>query len=60
MKNVRGLILYITSAWCVATLPLMAHAETDACTLLTPAQVGAVVGAVSGGEIGRASCRERV
>ena len=51
MKNVRGLILYITSAWCVATLPLMAHAETDACTLLTPAQVGAVVGAVSGGTI---------
>jgi hypothetical protein len=49
MKNVRGLILYITSAWCVA-LPLMAHAETDACTLLTPAQVGAVVGgAVSDG-----------
>jgi len=50
MKNVRGLILYITSAWCVAALPLMAHAETDACTLLTPAQVGAVVGgAVSDG-----------
>jgi hypothetical protein len=50
MKNVRGFILYITSAWCVAALPLIAHAETDACTLLTPAQVGAVVGgAVSDG-----------
>jgi len=50
MKNVRGLILYITSACCVAALPLMARAETDACSLLTPAQVGAVVGgAVSNG-----------
>lgn len=50
MKGVRRFILYITSAWCVAALPLMAHAETDACTLLTPAQVGAVVGsAVSDG-----------
>ncbi len=44
MKKVRGLILYLTSAWCVAALPLTAHAETDACTVLTPAQVGAVVG----------------
>ena len=50
MKSVRGLILHITSAWCIAALPLVAHAETDACTLLTPAQVGAVVGgAVSDG-----------
>lgn len=50
MKNVRGLILHIASAWCVAAVPLMARAETDACTLLTPAQVGeAVGGAVSVG-----------
>jgi hypothetical protein len=50
MKNVRGLILHITSACCVAALPMVAHAETDACTLVTPAQVGAVVGgAVSDG-----------
>jgi len=38
------------SPWCVAALPLMAHAETDACTLLTRAQVAAAVGgAVSDG-----------
>jgi hypothetical protein len=38
-------VLSITSA-----LPLMAHAETDACTLLTPVQVAAAVGeAVSDG-----------
>lgn len=50
MKNVRRLILHVTSASCVAALPLMAHAETDACTLLTPSQVAAVVGgAVSNG-----------
>ncbi len=50
MKNVRGLILCIASAWCLPVLSLSAHAETDACTLLTPAQVGAVVGgAVSDG-----------
>ena len=35
---------------CAAALPLMAHAETDACTLLTPGQVAAAVGgAVSDG-----------
>ena len=49
MKSVCRLILHIVSPWCAAALPLMAHAETDACTLLTPAQVGAVVGAVSDG-----------
>lgn len=47
MKNVRR-FLYVTSAWCVAALPLMAHAETDACTLLTPAQVAAAVGGAVG------------
>jgi hypothetical protein len=48
MKNVCRLILHIAS--CAAVLPLMAHAETDACTLLTPAQVAAAVGgAVSDG-----------
>src|SRR4051812_31442833 len=50
MKSVWRLILQIASAWCVAALPLIAHAETDACTLLTPAQVAAAVGgAVSDG-----------
>ena len=48
MKNVRRLIFYIASAWCVVLLPLTAHGETDACTLLTPAQVGAVVGGAVG------------
>jgi len=44
------LILHIALPWCAAALPLMAHAETDACTLLTPAQVAAAVGgAVSDG-----------
>src|SRR5258708_2432194 len=50
MKNVCRLILQIASPWCAAALPLMAHAETDACTLLTPVQVAAAVGgAVSDG-----------
>ena len=44
MKSVRGFILYS----CVTALPLAAHAETDACTLLTPAQVGAAVGTAVG------------
>src|SRR5258708_4111223 len=44
MKSVCRLILRIASPWCAAVLPLMAHAETDACTLLTPVQVAAVVG----------------
>jgi len=50
MKVHCRLILHIALPWCVAALPLMAHAETDACTLLTPAQVAAAVGgAVSDG-----------
>jgi len=50
MKSVCRLILHIASAWCAAALPLMAHAETDACTLLSPGQVAAAVGgAVSDG-----------
>ena len=50
MKSVCRLILHIASLWCAAALPLMAHADTDACTLLTPVQVAAVVGeAVSDG-----------
>jgi len=49
MKSACRLILRVASPWCVAALPLMAHAETDACTLLTRAQVAAAVGgAVSG------------
>ena len=43
MKSVRHLI-FIALSWCAAVLPLMAHAETDACTLLTSVQVAAVVG----------------
>ena len=36
---------------CAAAVPSAAHADTDACTLLTPAQVGAAVGvSVSAGE----------
>ena len=50
MKSVCRLILHVASPWWAAALPLMAHAETDACTLLTPVQVAAVVGgAVSDG-----------
>ena len=50
MKSVCRLILHIALPWCAAALPLTAHAETDACTLLTPVQVAAVVGgAVSDG-----------
>lgn len=49
MKIVRRLILDIASSCVAATLPVIAHAETDACTLLTPAQVGAVAGAVGDG-----------
>jgi hypothetical protein len=49
MKTVCRLVL-IACPWCAALLPLMAHAETDACTLVTPAQVAAAVGeAVSAG-----------
>lgn len=48
MKSVRGMVLYIASAWFFAALPLGARAETDACTLLTPAQVGAAVGGAVG------------
>src|SRR3954471_11484545 len=50
MKSICRLILVMASPWCAAALPLMARAETDACTLLTPAQVAAAVGgAVSDG-----------
>ena len=50
MKSVCRLISHIALPWCAAALPVMAHAETDACTLLTPAQVAAAVGgAVSDG-----------
>src|SRR5438309_1228355 len=50
MKSICRLVLHVASPWCVAVLPFMAHAETDACTLLTPAQVAAAVGgAVSDG-----------
>lgn len=50
MKSVCRLISHIALPWCAAALPLMAHAETDACTLLTPAQVAKAVGeAVSDG-----------
>ena len=50
MKHICGLVFYVTAALGIAASPLVAHAETDACTLLTPAQVGAAVGiAVSGG-----------
>jgi len=44
MKSVRDFILCITSFSCVAALPLAARGETDACTLLTAAQVSAAVG----------------
>lgn len=44
MENVRRLVPCIASLACVAALPSLALAETDACTLLTPAQVGAAVG----------------
>lgn len=49
MKSVCRLIL-VAFPWCAAVLPLTAHGETDACTLLTPVQVAAAVGeAVSAG-----------
>ena len=49
MKSIAcRLILLVASPWCAAALPLMAHAETDACTLLTPAQVAAAVGGAVG------------
>ena len=47
MKSVCRLIL-LALPWCAAALPLMAHAETDACTLLTPVQVAAAVGGAVG------------
>ena len=50
MKTIRRLVTCIVAPACIAALPLAAHAETDACTLLTPSQVGAAVGgAVSDG-----------
>ena len=48
MKSVRRLIPYIMSSCCIAVLPLTAHAETDACTLLTPAQLGTAAGGAFG------------
>ena len=49
MKSACRLVL-IACPWCAAILPVLAHAETDACTLATPAQVAAAVGeAVSAG-----------
>ncbi len=44
MKISYRLILHIALPWCAAALPLIARAETDACTLLTPVQVAAAVG----------------
>jgi hypothetical protein len=44
MKNICRFFLHTVSLGCAATLPVMAHAETDACTLLTPAQVAEVAG----------------
>lgn len=44
MKRVRRLMLCAIPPWCIAVLPLIAHAETDACSLLSTAQVGAAVG----------------
>jgi hypothetical protein len=44
VKKILSLILHISSASCIAALPVVAHAETDACTVVTPAQVGAAVG----------------
>ena len=50
MKTIPRLVVCIAAPGCLAALPLIAHADTDACTLLTPAQVGAAVGGpVSGG-----------
>ena len=44
MKSICRVILHIALPCCSAALPLVAHAEADACTFLTPPQVGAVVG----------------
>lgn len=50
MKSICRLILHIALPCCSGALPLMAHAEADACTFLTRAQVAAAVGvAVSEG-----------
>jgi hypothetical protein len=48
MKSIHRLIPYVLASACVAVLPLAAQAETDACTLLTPAQVGAAAGGAFG------------
>ena len=34
--------------FCAAAMPAVARADTDACTLLTPAEVGAAVGVAVG------------
>ena len=46
MKTLRRIIFCIIPASCIA--PVLAHAETDACTLLTPTQVAAAVGGAVG------------
>ena len=46
MSTSRLYALYaVPFCLCAATMPSTAQADTDACTLLTPAQVGAAVGA---------------
>jgi hypothetical protein len=48
MKNTLSALLGVSwtfPLWlCAAALPSAAHADTDACTMLTPAEVGNVVG----------------
>ena len=48
MKSACRFVLKISLPWCAAALPLMVHAETDACTLLTSGQVAAAVGGAVG------------
>ncbi|MGA8005064.1 MAG: hypothetical protein WCA17_03105 [Burkholderiales bacterium] len=52
MSTFRRGALWAAPFWlCAAAMPSAARADTDACTILTPAQVGAAVGvAVSHGE----------
>jgi hypothetical protein len=48
MGNFHRLAICVASSGWIAAIPSIAHAETDACTLLTAAQVGAVVGTTVG------------
>ena len=48
MKALRRSLWYVVVPSCIASLPLIAQAQTDACTLLSPAQVGAAVGGAVG------------